>query len=496
MAQDAPGLSGVSTATVGALVHQAARYAEAKDWAAAAGVLRCLLERGQHTAPVYAALGMVLMQLGRTSHSLQCCRQALTLDPTSVPTHDRLILLLDVQPETTFAEAQAERRRWWAQHGAAFFEARQPHTNNRDPERPLRVGYVSGDFKFHSVALAVHRLILRHSAAMVPFYYSSVPPHLHDVVTADYQQRPGWRDVSGLTDGALADCIRRDRIDILVDLSGYTPFNRLLAFCREPAPIQATAWGYATGVGWPAMHYLFSDPIAIPAADRCSYVERVVDLPSVMWYDLFDHVVPANRLPCLDRAPTFGVFQRPIKLNEPVLALWAALLRRLPESRLIFKDATYTPDLCAWIRDVMGDTARQLEFRGGSPYSDHLAAYHDVDLTLDPFPQTGGVTSCETLRMGVPPVTLMGDRMIQRTTASFLTILGLTDFIATTPEHYVDLAVTWVTTRRHELADLREGLRARLAASPICAGYLPAVEAVYRSLWREWCAQGDAAREA
>jgi len=430
---------------------------------------------------------MALAQLGRTPEAIECYRRVLALNPHAVATHDALILLLDVQPSTTFKQAQAERRLWWRRHGAAIYARRQPHPNDRDPDRPIRVGYVSGDFRAHSVALAIHRLILRHSEAIVPFYYSSVPSHLHDLVTKDYASHPGWRDVARLSDAALADLIRRDRIDILVDLSGYTPWNRLLTFCRAPAPIQITAFGYATGVGWPAMQYLLADPVVIPSAVRPQYVETVIDLPSLLWYDGMDESPPANRLPCLTRPQTFGVFQRSAKLHEPFLQLLAALLRRLPESRLIFKDSTYNASVRAWIRRVMGDTAQQLVFRGASPHVDHLAAYHEIDLTLDTYPQTGGVTSCETLWQGVPPMTLIGERMIQRTTASLLTTLGLTDFIAMTPEQYINRAVEWVTTRRLELSWIREHLRPTMAASPICAGYGAAVETIYRDIWRLSC---------
>ena len=468
------------------LVRRVSACDHAGEWEQAKPMLMELLRIDpEHRAEVCRALGVMSQKLTRAEEALTWYRQALIADPSDAVVHGLLITLLDISPEETHASLQAERCRWWEQHGVSLYASRIEHMNDRTIDRPLRVGYVSGDFRLHSVMLTVHGLMMTHTPAVVPFFYSSTPPRLYDEVTAVTQRHDGWRDVHDLSDEALADRIRQDGIDILVDLSGYTPFNRLLTFCRKPAPIQVTAWGYATGVGWPAMDVLFSDATVIPLQQRAQYVERIVDLPSVLPYDGMAHPA-ATTLPCQTRSPTFGVFQRSAKLNDAVLRVWAELLQRLPTSRLVFKSPFYSSATREWIQRKM-DVSDRIEFWEGTSYRRHMAAHLDIDVMLDPFPACGGVTSCETLWMGVPPMTLIGDRLVQRVTSSLLTTLGLTDFIATTTDDYIEQAIAWVTVRREELSRIRLTLRDRMAASPLCTGYRETVEGLYRQLWQEWC---------
>jgi protein O-GlcNAc transferase len=313
-----------------------------------------------------------------------------------------------------------------------------------------------------------------------------------------YQSWGGWRDLrsrDGTAQGRIWpdtliwDKIRDDQIDILVDLSGYTSCNALPVFCYKPAPIQITGWGYATGVGWKAMDYLMTDRVVVPEDRQDEHVERMLYMPCVINYEPMDGFpVQPNPLPCLTERPTFGVFQRSLKLNADEFEVWRQILERLPESRLLFK-SHYPQSLVDWVKPHFGAQAHQVEFQFATSALDHKKAYAQVDLSLDCWPQTGGVSSCDSLWMGAPMVTLLGDRVIQRTSASLLTILGLTDFIVDTREQYIDTAVEWVTTRKHELATIRAGLRDQCDASPIRQGYLEATERVYRQAWRDWCAK-------
>jgi protein O-GlcNAc transferase len=469
----------------------------AGKWDDAEPIIRKFLHRPGFVQPMtYDALGSIAQYQGRYDVAIECFRKALALDPDYVEARNRIIMILDVQPDTSIRKAQRERDRWWVRHGADLYAKRRPHLNNRDPERPIRVGYVSGDFQYHSAATVFHRIALNHSDGFVPYFYSSTPSEQWDSITNSYMAMPGWRnlvDRSGggdiaWPDSLVYDKIRDDQIDILVDLSGYTAWNRLQVFCAKPAPIQVTGWGYATGVGWPAMDYLISDRVVIPEDRQREHVEKILYLPSVIDYEPTLGLPEANPLPCLTERPTFGVFQRSLKINAEDVEVWRQVLERLPESRLIMK-GLYCPSLTAWIKEHFGAQVSQVEFQGVTSSFDHKCAYAQVDLNLDPFPQTGGVSACDALWQGVPAVTLLGPRVIQRTTASLLTILGLTDFIAQTPEEYVTLAVDWVTTRKHELADIRQGLRAKCDASPIRHGYREATEAGFRHIWREWCAK-------
>jgi len=469
----------------------------AGDWDGAEVKIRGFMrKRKELVQPLsYDALGSCAQGQGRMDVALECYRKALEIDPDYIEARNRTIMILDAQPATTPERAQREREKWWARHGAHLYAKRKPHTNNRDPERPLRVGYVSGDFQYHSAATVFHRVVHAHTDAFVPFFYSNTPHEKWDYITKTYLDHPGWRDVVGWPDALLQGKIRVDEIDILVDLSAYTAHNRLQTFCYKPAPVQITGWGYATGVGWEAMDYLITDRVVVPEDRQHEHVEKMMYLPSIIDYEPTRGLPEPNPLPCLTGPPTFGVLQRPLKIHADDLEVWRQVLERLPESRLLMK-GDYCGSFIQWMKDRFQDQVHQVEILGKTSSFEHKCTYQRVDLNLDPWPQTAGVSACDALWMGVPAVTLIGPRVIQRTTASFLTTLGLTDFIAETPDQYVDKAVEWVTTRKHELAEIRQGLPAKCDASPIKTGYVEAVEVAYRQAWRAWCASPMSLAEA
>jgi len=477
---------------------------DAQNWdEAEAAIKRVIFDHGLSNPLSYDAWGSCAQFQGRIDLAIQCFRKALESDPEYRVAHDRIIMLMDAQPSTTAEKAQRERTRWWERHGKRSYERRKPHLNNRDPERPLRVGYVSGDFQYHSAATVFYRIIFHHTKAFVPYLYSSTPTKYFytDSITRGFAMHPNFVQMveqreNPITkipedvpwpDWMVSERIKRDEIDILVDLSGYTANNRLSVFCMKPAPIQITGWGYATGVGWPAMDYLVTDRVVVPEDRQHEHVEKPLYLPVVLDYEPTDGMPEANVLPCLTERPTFGVFQRSLKINAECIAVWRQILQRLPESRLIMK-SHYCDTFKAWMVQEFQDQARQVEFQPVTSSFEHKVAYSQIDLNLDPWPQTGGVSACDALWQGVPAVTLLGPRVIQRTTASLLTTLGLTDFIAQTEDEYIEKAVAWVTERKPELAEIRRTLRATCDASPIRQGYLEAVETAYRQAWRDWCA--------
>jgi predicted O-linked N-acetylglucosamine transferase (SPINDLY family) len=286
----------------------------------------------------------------------------------------------------------------------------------------------------------------------------------------------------------VARIIQEDQIDILVDLSGYTAANRLLSFTHKPAPIQITAWGYATGAGWPGMDVLFGDAVAMA---NYPGPERVINLPCLLSFNPRTDLAEPAPLPCLEKPPTFGVFQRAMKLTRPVLETYAEILRRVPGSTIAFKAGDYSQLARTFIANCMDGVLGQIQFLPPTSNKEHQECYQFIDLALDPWPQTGGISTLEAAWMGVPTVTLIGDRIIQRATASINTTLGLSELIATTTEQYIDLAVRAVTTDREWLADVRQSLRPRLAESPIIVGYVERVEFAYRQLWREWCEKAE-----
>jgi protein O-GlcNAc transferase len=373
--------------------------------------------------------------------------------------------------------------------------------NAPDPERRLRVGYVSADFRTHSVGYFLSAIFREHDDAAVEIYcYSGGADE--DTQTSLFKSRAAaWRSTLGMSDEELAATVHRDGIDILVDLSGHTSGNRLAAFARRPAPIQVTWLGYPDETGLATMDYRLTDAIVDPpgAADGLSS-ERLVRLPAGF------HCYTAPE-PAPDVAPppavargyvTFGSFNNLIKVNASALDLWAAILKRVPGSRMVLKHRWLTlSDMRARMHNLFerrGVAHDRIELLGKlASTEDHLAAYGGVDIALDTFPYNGATTTCESLWMGVPVVTLAGDRHAARVGASMLARVGLGDLVAASPEAYVEAAAR-LAADRPALARLRADLRGRIANSPLCDGprFTRELEAAYRTMWREWCGRGRA----
>jgi protein O-GlcNAc transferase len=468
----------------------------AEEWDRALVIFEKVVKLDPHQAYFRQALGTVYMALGRNREAIHEYRRCLLMKPALRMARENLIFLLDLDPTTTYDVACEARQQWWRTIGLPIgaHDSLRPR-NLPDPERPLRVGYVSADVRRHSAAFVFGPVVLRHTRAVQAFVYSSTPLELHDDMTAIFKARTTWREAAGLSDEALASQIAADGIDVLVDLSGYSYLNRLRTFCLTPAPVQVTAWGYATGLGLPVIPYLFADDFVVPASCRAYFTEEIIELPCVVAYQAPPYAPEVNGLPALTGAPfTFGSLNRAQKVSDTALDLWAAVLRLVPGSRLIVKDGSYElPGVAERIRrafTVRGVDPARLEIRGKTDQAVHMATYHEIDLVLDSWPAGGGVTALEGLWMGVPVITLTGERIPSRVSGSLLMRLGLPDFITNTPEDYVTRAIQWASADHvHALAAVRRQLRIQMQQSPMCRGYVAAVEAAYRTMWRRWCAE-------
>ena len=385
------------------------------------------------------------------------------------------------------------RKRYWEAH--RWTGDTKPHKNDRDPERPLRVGYVGGDFKLHSAAFIVRRVLWNHSAAVVPILYSTLPLEPDkDELTQQFMAKAGdnWRDISKLKDDEADALIRQDRIDILVDLAAHTAGGRLPLFTRKPAPVQVSAWGFATGTGCPEIDYFLADPVAVPASDRQHFAEHVYDLPCMVTFD-----PPPYTLDAWSVAPwrqngflTFGCHSRYEKLSDQFLCAVGEILRRVPDSHMEFKDGAFRrPDAIRRVMALMPDISEQrLQFSIATSHDLHMLAMQRADLCLDPWPHTGGLVTLEQLYMGCPLVTRYGSNITGRITASVLTAIGRTEWITRDAREYVEKAVAMVADPKG-LAELRKSLRAELMGSPVVAGYVDAVEKAYRAFWFKWLAR-------
>jgi protein O-GlcNAc transferase len=441
-------------------------------------------------------LGNALKDRGKPNEAVAAYERALVLKPDYAEAHGNLLLCLNYRSDLSAQEVLAEHRRWDERHGSKLRQATLPHANDRDLDRRLRIGYVSPDYRRHSVAYFLEPLLRAHDRAAVElFCYAEVARP--DAVTARLRALADhWRPTVGMSDEALANRIRADRIDILVDLAGHTPHNRLLLFARKPAPVQVTWLGYPNTTGLSAIDFRLVDALTDPegAADDWAS-ERLIRLEGgfLCYAPPFDAPEVAARPSLASGAITFGSFNNPAKLSAATIGVWAALLARLPRARLLLKGAPFADETtCDLFRARFashGIDAGRLVLRAWTADTgSHLGSYGEVDVALDAFPYNGTTTTCEALWMGVPVVTLRGDRHAGRVGTSLLSRIGLDELIASDEAHYIDIGAG-LAADPVRLAELSHSLRQRLQGSSLCdaAAFARRYEAALRHLWRCRC---------
>jgi predicted O-linked N-acetylglucosamine transferase (SPINDLY family) len=444
----------------------------------------------------YYNLGIALGYNGQTSEAIAAYRQAIVLNPNSPQPHSNLIFTMHYDPDCDARAIAQEAARWNRQHAEPLKRYIQPHANDRDPDRRLRIGYVSPDLRQHSVAYFLENLLAQHNTASVDvFCYSDVARP--DAMTARLQKCAAhWRDIVGLKDAQVDQKIREDRVDILVDLAGHTVGNRLLVFARKPAPVQVTYLGYPDTTGLTTIDYRLTDGYADPPgiADD-SRSEQLVRLP-----DTFLCYRPSDNAPAVGPAPalaaghvTFGSFNALAKINAPLVAIWSKILDGVPNSRMILKGLGMgTAGARQRILDFFAThqiAPNRVELIGwAASEKEHLQLYNRIDIALDTYPYHGTTTTCEAMWMGVPVVTLAGNAHVSRVGVSLLSNVGVPELIADSQEKYVRLA----SDLAHDparLSSLRSTLRQRMAQSPLMDAprFARNVEAAYRQMWRTWC---------
>jgi predicted O-linked N-acetylglucosamine transferase (SPINDLY family) len=454
----------------------------------AEALYRKAIELDPEYAEPHTNLGNVLKDRGELDAALACYRHAIALRPDSSVLHSNLLLTLHYHPDYSPADLEREHRAWADRHVKPLAAARRPHMNTKDPNRRLRIGYVSADFREHPVARFMLPLLREHDQRQVEvFAYSDVP--MADAVTQALQQHVDqWRDVTGLGDEQLAASIRTDGIDILVDLAAHSGRNRLLTFARKPAPLQLTYLAYCSTTGVDAIDYRVTDGFLDPRGEPEHYTEASIRLPHCYWC----YSAPPVGRPSSERhagPPTFGCLNNFAKVTDTTLQLWTRLLRRVPEARLLLyaRADSHRGRLRRALREAGVDESR-LAFVGYQSLPDYLETYAEIDVALDPYPYGGGTTTCDALWMGVPVVTLVGRTAVSRAGSTLLSNIGLERLVARSEQQYLDLAAALLRDQRG-LMELRGGLRQRIESSPVMDAprFARDFEAALRTAWRVWC---------
>jgi len=445
-------------------------------------------------AETHSSLGGALTAQGKLDEAVAAYRRAIGIKPDLAEAHSNLLFCLNYDDKLTNDHLFAAHREWDERYGqrAPTFTT---YDNDRDATRRLRIGYLSPDFREHSVAYFVEPLLRGHDRQNVEVFCYADVTRPDSVTTRLQGLADHWLVTVGLSDQQLAERIRTDGIDILVDVAGHTG-NRLLVFARKPAPLQVTWLGYPNTTGLKAIDYRLVDAVTDPVGEADAWAsETLVRLEGgFLCYGCPKDSPEPALPPCLATGiVTFGSFNNPAKLSDATLDAWARLLHRLPQARLLLKGLPFTDAATrALFLSRLGErgvTAARVELVAWlQSNAAHMALYDRVDIALDPFPYNGTTTTCEALWMGVPVVTLRGDRHAGRVGASLLTQADLTDCIAASMEDYLKIAVT-LASDPARLKDLRRSLRPRLASSSLCDGraFARKIEAAYGTMWQHWC---------
>jgi protein O-GlcNAc transferase len=431
----------------------------------------------------HVGLAEAMAQQGNVEEAIACRRRIIQMAPNIPALHSDLLYTLLYSSRLTPADLLKEAKEWAHRHGTA--RSLPPHQIDRTPGRRLRIGYLSPDFRAHTIAHLIEPILESHDRKRFEvFCYSSV--QRPDAVTGRLKGLADqWRDVSRVSDDEAAAMIRRDRIDILVELAGHMGGNRLLVLARRPAPVQVQL-GYAGTTGLPSVDYRITDPHSDPPGAEAYYSEKLVRLPDCAWpYKPSADSPEVGPLPALSAGHvTFGCLNKPVKITDEAAALWGRILAAVPGSKLMVLSAADNGGLLEKF-ERKGIPPDRLELSPPRPRAQYLDLFNRIDIALDPFPYNGDTTTCDGLWMGVPLVTLAGNAFVSRRGVCYLAGVGLSELVAGSSEKYVAKAVELAGNLQH-LSGIRATLRERMQQSPLTNGskYTAGLEAALGEMWR------------
>lgn len=474
-------------------VNLGAAYRSAGQLGKASEQYRAAIRLDPRSADAHNNLGNVLQLTGDTDAALEHLRKALELTPGDDVVHSNLLYTLNFVSELAPSEIAKAHSEWGA---SRKFPSASPCETDRTPGRRLRVGYVSADLRTHSVTFFLAPLMAAHDRKAFEIFCYSAGVRTDDTTTRLKALSDGWTDIAGYSDDEAAAQIRKDRIDILVDLAGHTSGNRLGIFARRAAPVQVTWLGYPNSTGLDTMDYRVTDAYVDPeGVAEPLHTEKLLRLAGgFLCYEPWATAPDVSPLPAA-RTPhiAFGSFNNLAKVGPRTLDLWANVLRAVDDSVLVIKATPFADPGVRTLFEVRfkarGIPHRRLRLLPEEPsVNQHLARYGEIDIALDPFPYSGTTTTCEALYMGIPVVTLEGDRHASRVSADLLSRIGFQHLVAKDESEYVAIAAR-LAGDREALARTRATLRQGVLTSPLCDAprFAREMESAFVDAWNTWC---------
>ena len=444
---------------------------------------------------VWNNLALCLMKIGRATESIDLLEKVIAVEPQHEDAYQNLLFHLNylavIERSRIFEEAKK-----WASIQAPTSMARKNHDNIIDPDRKLRIGYISPDFKEHSVMFFLNSLLLGHNRDSFQIYGYGNVQNVDQVTEATIEKFDVYRNIMGNSDKKVAELVESDKIDIMVELAGHSKGNSLRGLAYKPAPIQVSYMGYPNTTGMPQIDYRLSDALVDPPDQQDYYTEKLVPLPNgFLCYN------PGDVQPTVTAQPvsingfiTFGCFNNVSKINPEMMKNWIEILNSLPDSKLMLKYGEFKDDKVKeyyldQFRELGLDNAeKRIELIGWLASPKHLQLYNSVDIALDTYPYNGTTTTCQALLMGVPVISLTGQVHTSRVSFDILSRLGLEFFSAQSPTEYVNKAIA-LASKPEALTNIRATMRQRLAASPLCNYQVITndIENAYRKMWKDYC---------
>jgi predicted O-linked N-acetylglucosamine transferase (SPINDLY family) len=449
----------------------------------------------------YTNLGNSLKAAGELEAAIQLHRQAVERGPQFPKLYSNLIYSLYFHPDYTQQQIHAEELEWADRHATPLKQYIRVHDNDRNPDRKLRIGYVSPDFRTHCQAFFTVPLLRNHDRQQ--FHITCYNSALRTDAVSDELRKLSdqWRDIGGLFDHDAAEIVRNDKIDILIDLTLHMAGHRLLIFAEKPALVQVTWLGYPGSTGLDTIDYRITDPyLDPPGTDESVYTEKPYRLPDTFWcFDPLTDVPSVNELPASKNGcVTFGCLNNFAKANRGVLELWARVLRDVPGSRMIIlAQRSRQRERTIETLEGLGVDRGRIQFEDPRPRIPYLELYQTIDISLDTFPYNGHTTSLDSLWMGVPVVSLVGNTPVARAGLTLLMNVGLKELAVNSPDEYVSAASALASDLKR-LTAIRQTLRTTMQASPLMdsARFARDFESALREMWRTWCREKSAATTA